>query len=127
MNLFAYGTLMHREILQKVSGEAPVSQRATLHNFERRLVRNRIYPAIFPKSGASVDGIVYFDLSSYAFDRLDAFEGAPYIRTKVMLYGEEGTSLEAYTYIFPATCIDLLSDEDWSYEEMMIGDIWEEI
>jgi len=122
MNLFAYGTLMDAEIMTQVSGATYRSQKATLSQYVRKTVWGEIYPAILKRNGGLVDGVVYFDLSPEAFDRLDKFEGPLYVKKKVMVTCESGESVGTYTYVISPDFIHQLSDDDWSYEDFLAND-----
>ena len=119
LNLFAYGTLIHPEIMQHVSGESPNGQPAILRDFERRMVSGQVYPAIYRKSGAVVEGILYQNLSARAFKRLDAFELAPYERTEVTVQCKDGITAQAYAYVYPPSHVSHLNDEDWNYQTFL--------
>jgi len=117
MNLFAYGTLMVPEIMAQVSGSTCRSRKATLHQFVRKTVRGEVYPAIIMQQGSSVYGIVYFDVSAAAFERLDKFEGSLYVRTEIAVTCDNGECAKAHTYVIKAGHAHQLSDADWSYEK----------
>jgi gamma-glutamylcyclotransferase (GGCT)/AIG2-like uncharacterized protein YtfP len=119
MNFFAYGTLMAADIMVRVSGATCSSCRATLNDFVRKQVRGEVYPAITKQDGASVDGVLFFDLPSSAFDRLDRFEGSLYVRTEVDAACDDGRIVAAQTYTIATPYRERLSAEDWSYEEFL--------
>lgn len=121
MNLFAYGTLMDLEIMTQVSGNQYRSQKATLLNYVRKRVRGEVYPAIIGQSGGAVDGILYFNLSKEAFDRLDKFEGPLYVRTEAEAVCDNGEGLATDTYVITADSAHQLSDDDWSYENFIMN------
>lgn len=119
MNLFAYGTLMDTEIMTEVSGARHRSRKATLLEYVRKTVQGEVYPAITRQSGSSVDGIVYFNVSPEAFDRLDIFEGSLYDRCEAVAICDDGECVETYTYVITANSIRHLSGDDWSYENFL--------
>ena len=116
MNLFAFGTLMDPEIMAHVSGVECRFRRAVLSHYVRKTVRGEVYPAIARRHGFSVDGIVYFDLPSGAFERLDRFEGHLYVRTEVVAICDSGEHVNVQAYVIAPSFSDRLSDDDWSYE-----------
>ena len=122
MHLFAYGTLMDSEIMTRVSGTSHRSRKATLPRYVRKRVRGEVYPAITGHSDGSVDGIIYYHVSSEAFDRLDRFEGALYTRRKVIVACGNGNHVAAQTYVISPRAAHLLSREDWSYEHFLRHD-----
>lgn len=117
MNLFAYGTLMDPEIMAQVSGVLCRSEKAILHQFVRKTVRGEVYPAIIMQQGSSVDGVVYFDVSAAAYERLDKFEGSLYVRTETAVICDSGECVKAHAYVIKAGHGHQLSDADWSYEK----------
>jgi gamma-glutamylcyclotransferase (GGCT)/AIG2-like uncharacterized protein YtfP len=117
MNLFAYGTLMDGGIMARVSGMRCRAATAVLCGFLRRTVRGEVYPAIVARPAETVEGVVYFDLSPEAFDRLDRFEGPMYRRTAVdVVLKEGGKKAAAETYVIVPEFEDRLSERGWSFE-----------
>jgi gamma-glutamylcyclotransferase (GGCT)/AIG2-like uncharacterized protein YtfP len=119
MNLFAYGTLIDPEIMREVSGELPRRQPAVLWDHERKTVRGKPYPGIRAKLGCSVPGVVYYDVSSDAWQRLDRFEGNLYVRTEISVVLPHGARVPAWTYLVAPTFHHELSNEEWNYEEFL--------
>lgn len=119
MHFFAYGTLMDPETMTRVSRSRYRSQQATLPDNVRKLVRGEVYPAILEQAGGSVDGVVYYNVSSESFDRLDKFEGPLYARTRVVTICDNDKSVAAYTYVITANYAFRLSTDDWSYENFL--------
>ncbi len=121
MNLFAYGTLMDPEIMRRVSGFESRSLRAVLFGYVRKALRGEVYPAITPRRGASVEGILYFDLPPEAVERLDRFEGALYKRTEVVavLEGGKPEEVDALAYVIVPEHLDRLSERGWSFEKFL--------
>lgn len=77
MNAFVYGTLLFPEVCQKIVGEILIGTPATLLGYRRYEARTRQrgnYPAIVPDAQASVDGLVYFDITEQQAKSLDQFE-----------------------------------------------------
>ena len=119
MNIFAYGTLMRREIMEEAAGEGCTGRKAVLEGYERRAVRDEVYPAIVARPGGRVDGIVYTGVSARAADRLDRFEGELYARSEVRVRCEDGGELPAWTYVAAAGREGALAEEGWSFEEFL--------
>ncbi len=119
MNLFAYGTLMDRQILAAVSGCRPEARPATLLDYCRYAVRGQAYPALVPSRGQSVSGIWYAGLPRHAWHALDLFEGEMYERIAVEVKSEDGQQLRAQTYLCKVAYRSLLEEEDWSYETFL--------
>ncbi|MEM7454505.1 MAG: gamma-glutamylcyclotransferase family protein [Planctomycetota bacterium] len=76
-NLFAYGTLMFPEVAVAVSGISSPGEEFTLSGYRRYEARIRTsanFPAIIEDAGASVDGLLFRNLSNDQIRRLDWFE-----------------------------------------------------
>lgn len=103
MNLFAYGTLMDRRIIARVTGRTlPAPVPATLFGY-RKWETTLGYPIVLPETGASCSGLVYYSLTPQDWDRLDKYEdtrGNPpaYFRKFVTVQGAHG-SISAQVYI----------------------------
>jgi gamma-glutamylcyclotransferase (GGCT)/AIG2-like uncharacterized protein YtfP len=117
MHLFAYGTLMDADIMTEVSGDHYRSQEATLAGYVRKTVRGEVYPAIASQAGSSVDGVIYFDVSAQAFERLDIFEGELYSRNQVVVAYDNDKAVTVFAYVIAASEAHRLSTTDWSFEE----------
>ena len=119
MHLFAYGTLMDPEIMHLASKGRYDADPATLVGYVRKTVTGEVYPAITESKEASVTGVVYFDVSVVALERLDAFEGSLYRRTLVTVTASTAQALDAYAYILSPAHVARLSKVDWSYEAFL--------
>ncbi|CAB5114845.1 Signal transduction histidine kinase CheA (EC [Olavius algarvensis associated proteobacterium Delta 3] len=107
---------MDPDIMTQVSGSAHRRRTATLPDYIRKTLKEEVYPAIIPHVDAVVEGVLYFDVSHGAFDRLDQFEGPLYVRTGVVVTVNDEKRVSAQTYVLDAAHNDRLSDTDWSYE-----------
>jgi gamma-glutamylcyclotransferase (GGCT)/AIG2-like uncharacterized protein YtfP len=115
-NLFAYGTLMCEDIMFAVAGEQLRHARALLPRYRRLSVENEQYPGVVPGDGASVDGIVYYDISPEAWSRLDHFEGEMYSRRLVTVLFENGDEGMAHCYVFRPEFQQRLTAEEWDFD-----------
>jgi gamma-glutamylcyclotransferase (GGCT)/AIG2-like uncharacterized protein YtfP len=115
-NLFAYGTLMVRQIMHSVSGLDLAGVPASLPGYRRRLLRGEVYPAIRPHTRDRVEGMLYTDLNRSAWQRLDRFEGAFYRREAVQLELPDEQRVRAQTYVLKPEYAGLLSREPWTLE-----------
>ena len=114
-NLFAYGTLMVRQIMGSVSGMDLLGATAVLPGYRRRLLRGEVYPAIRPDAGNRVDGILYTGLSRSAWQRLDRFEGKMYQRkTVVVMAGRQ--RIQGQTYVLKPQYHALMTSDAWTLE-----------
>ncbi|MCJ1246831.1 hypothetical protein MMC30_004040 [Trapelia coarctata] len=111
---------------------------ALLHNYTRRKIRGRDYPAIIPTSlptdpsttngdtpAPCVRGTLVTGLTDGDIYRLDIFEADEYERRKVkvkVLGGKDGSEeveeVEADAYIWSES-MDMLEDEEWNFEDFV--------
>lgn len=113
MVLFAYGTLMVPEVMQRTCGYAAPGQSAMLHDYRCRRLSGEVYPAIVPWPGERVDGVIYRGVTPAQLSRLDAFEGDMYQRQAVSVVADRA-SIIAQTYVLVPAFSKLLSDTPWS-------------
>lgn len=110
---------MCSDIFVKVTGCQPEFTQATLNNFFRSKIRDREYPGIIRRPETSVPGVLYFNVSSEALQRLDAFEGEMYLREDVQVFAEQRGLIAAMTYVITPQYRDILTDTAWSYNEFL--------
>jgi gamma-glutamylcyclotransferase (GGCT)/AIG2-like uncharacterized protein YtfP len=118
-NLFAYGTLMCEDIMGEVSGCHLSRASGTVRGYCRRSVKEEHYPALAPDDGGRVEGVVYQDLPSSAWIRLDRFEGKMYVRRLVQVEMIDGTTLPAETYIVRPEFLCYLEGSEWSFAKFL--------
>ena len=112
--LFAYGTLQVPEILEALCGRALRGLPAQLEGFARGRIRDRVYPGVAPRSGATTSGRVYLDLREADLAVLDAFEGELYDRRPLAVSPLDGSrAVPAWVYVLAPTAEPLLRDEAW--------------
>lgn len=122
VDLFVYGTLMVPRVMEAVCGYAQPGVAAVLPNHRCRLVNGEVYPAIVPKQGEQVNGLVYRNLSDQELEQLDRFEGDMYRRGRVDIVIDRQTTT-AQTYLLAAAFRQLLSDTPWDLEHFMVDGI----
>ncbi|MDB5797485.1 MAG: gamma-glutamylcyclotransferase [Paucimonas sp.] len=111
-HVFTYGSLMFPEVWRLVVQGSYRSQPASVPGFSRHALHGRDYPGMVARPGASVAGILYFDLSPADLARLDAFEGEEYRRIEVAMAPDgKGPALRAGTYLYQGP--DLLAQQEW--------------
>ncbi|AUZ85825.1 gamma-glutamylcyclotransferase family protein [Methylophaga nitratireducenticrescens] len=121
MNLFVYGTLMDPEIMRKVSGQKHTSKVATLDGFMRKKIKDEVFPAMIPQQGSRVAGLVYFNVPTESQRRLDQFEGAIYQKEEVLIFDDKNQPLRAQTYVLSEKYLNLLSEQDWDFDEFKLN------
>lgn len=112
-SLFVYGTLMFAEIMQAVCGRVPASRTAWLPGHRCRLLRDEVYPGLVPYAGEQVEGIVYTGLTAAELHRLDAYEGAGYLRSLCTVQGPEAHAMQAWVYLTAPAQQTRLSTTPW--------------
>jgi gamma-glutamylcyclotransferase (GGCT)/AIG2-like uncharacterized protein YtfP len=110
--LFAYGTLIFPEVLEAITGRWRRPQNATLPGYARYRLKRHIYPAIIPKPGAAVHGVLYRNLDKAALTALDRFEDTCYERVRVRVMTARGPR-PAFAYVLPAARRHLLDEREW--------------
>ena len=122
-HLFAYGTLMCRDIMAEVSGQDAVREStpipAVLRDYRRLCVRGEHYPALIRQAGHQVDGVVYRDISRSAWQRLDRFEGEMYSRLDEQVEMAAGETIIASVYVLHADYRDCLDDREWDFDAFL--------
>jgi len=118
LDLFVYGTLMVPEVMRRVCGHGRPGEPALLHDHRRRQVRGEVYPAIVPRVGEAVGGILYRGMTPVQLAALDAFEGRMY-RREVVTVVVGARVLAAASYVLAPGLRHLLSDADWSLDEFV--------
>ena len=118
-NIFTYGSLMCRDIMFRVAGCKTDYTQATLNNFFRSKMHNEEYPGIIAQRDAAVPGVLYFELTAKAINRLDLFEGEMYRRQEVEVIMENHDQATAMTYVIKPQFKHLLTDEEWSFSEFL--------
>ncbi len=113
MHLFAYGTLMNKETMLKISGCTPECMSAVLHGFKRLCIKGAAYPGIVPSGSDRVEGLIYFDLPASAWKRLDEYEGSIYERQSVQVETGSSRLVQASAYVVKREFYHLLEDRPW--------------
>lgn len=119
VDFFAYGTLMCEDIMEEVSGCRLSSVPGTVRGYTRRSVRGEHYPALVFDEEGYVEGVVYRNLNSSAWECLDRFEGEMYSRQVVRIEMKDGTTLPAATYVLKPQFLDYLDESEWSFEDFL--------
>lgn len=115
--LFCYGTLCIPEIMRRVSGGLPAATSAVLDDHACYALAGLAYPGILPEKGARVSRVLYQGLSRAQLTRLDAYEGAQYLRRRVWVTTDSGQTVQAWTYLLHPRYYRRLSQASWSLEQ----------
>jgi len=103
--------------MEKVTGKRFASDAAVLPGYQSFLIRGHSYPGMLYTGESWTSGKVYYDIDDTVLALVDAFEGEYYRREIVRPVLEDGTELEAFSYILADSLHYLLSDKPWSEED----------
>jgi gamma-glutamylcyclotransferase (GGCT)/AIG2-like uncharacterized protein YtfP len=107
VNVFTYGSLMFAPVWDRVCIGRYATQTMVLQDFQRYCVKDESYPAVVPRQGASVSGLVYFDVSEADQLALNQFEGEEYVLRHHQI---DGLPIAFYEYVASAR----IDPRDWS-------------
>ncbi|MBF0278328.1 MAG: gamma-glutamylcyclotransferase [SAR324 cluster bacterium] len=118
-DLFAYGTLMSEDIMFAVCRTHYSGVEGILQDYRRWQFKGEVYPGMMKQEGGRVEGIIYRDISTENWNRLDAFEGERFSREIVNVGAADGTFRSAHTYVLKAEFAGQLSDSPWELESFL--------
>lgn len=113
MNIFVYGTLLFKPVMDLVVEEEFNAEKACLYNYTRNCIIGRVYPGIVQHMPGKVDGLLYYEVTQEAMQRLDYFEGVEYERKTVQVKSIEGQLVYADTYIVNSDHISEVEEKQW--------------
>lgn len=99
-HVFTYGSLMFADVWQRVVRGSYRSAPASMPGHARFAVKGETYPGMVPAAGATVRGVMYFDVAPRDIAALDAFEGADYRRADLQAVLDSGEAITASAYIY---------------------------
>lgn len=98
--VFTYGSLMFAQVWQRVVRGRYRSEPAVAADYIRLAIAGVDYPGMIARVGASVPGVLYFDVDARDMVALDAFEGADYRRVQLQVTAASGATLAAHAYLY---------------------------
>jgi len=114
VHVFAYGSLMFDAVWSRVVAGDYASCEAILQGYDRKGVRNDVYPVLVPSAPHSqVQGILYLDVSATDLVRLDEFEGEYYFRKSVQVSTADLKILPAEVYILKEEYYVIIAPGAW--------------
>ncbi|HYD61148.1 MAG TPA: gamma-glutamylcyclotransferase family protein [Noviherbaspirillum sp.] len=119
VHVFTYGSLMFPQVWQRVVRGEYRSSAARLDGHARFEIAGETYPGMIVRPGASVEGVLYFDVSPADVAALDAFEGEEYRRDTVRVALPSGELVDAGTYLYLLP--QKLSDSPWRPEAFQMA------
>lgn len=112
--VFTYGTLMFPAVMRAVTGRDFPSASGRVSGFERQGVRGEVFPGVVAAPGASVDGVVWFDVVEETLLVLDRFEDWLYERQVVDVVMEsDGRVVSAEAWVVPGRYVSALDGCAW--------------
>ncbi len=115
--LFTYGTLQFPAMMRAVLGRTLAMRPAELPGFARYQVRRRVFPGVVPAPQSAVPGYLIERVDPITLAWIDDYEGPPFRRHRVAVrLPDDGTEIEAITYILRPRYHCLLLDRDWDPE-----------
>lgn len=118
-NLFAYGTLMCEDIMLEAAGCCPDHCQGILTGYNRHPVKGEVYPALLHNERGTVKGVIYFDLSTQALERLDRFKGEMYSRQSVKIRLPDETTVPAKTYVLQPDFLHCVDRKEWVFDNFL--------
>ena len=113
-NIFTYGSLMFDQVWSRVVKGDYDRYEAILHGYDRKGVRDEVYPALFPSpSQSQVQGIVYLNVTPSDLESIDRFEGEYYFRNTELVDTEEAGVISAEVYVLKEEYYAIISHQDW--------------
>lgn len=114
VHVFTYGSLMFDAVWSKVVKGSYDRSEAILQGYDRKGVRNEVFPVIVPSAPASqVQGIVYLDVAASDLARLDEFEGEYYFRKTEQVITPDLEVMPAEVYILKEEYYAVISPTEW--------------
>ena len=110
---------MCEDIMYEVSGYHLSHEPGILRGYSRRSVTGENFPAIIADREATVDGLIYRNIPSLVWDRLDRFEGKMYERHHVNVELNNQETLSAETYVIHPAYLNLLDQSDWDFDDFI--------
>ncbi|KPJ99748.1 MAG: hypothetical protein AMJ60_03930 [Desulfobacterales bacterium SG8_35] len=116
-NVFTYGSLMFDSVWSLVVEGSYDRCEAILQGYDRKGVRNEVYPVIVPATEHSqVQGIVYLDVSASDLARLNRFEGEYYFRKKEEAVTPDMKILPVEVFVLKEEYYAIISPKAWDPE-----------
>jgi hypothetical protein len=118
MNVFCYGSMMFREVWDAVVGKEYLHIPAVLSGFSRRKVSGQPYPCVIESAADNmVYGKLYLDVECRDVRLIDTYEGDSYKRIIEQCRTIEGSTINAYVYVFREEWRHLVENSPWDPAE----------
>eukprot|EP00903_Cladosiphon_okamuranus_P006798 g6626.t1 len=108
--LFVYGTLMNDKVLFALLDRVPSTRKACLSGYHRYRIKDHVFPAIRPREGGSVEGLLMTGLGTREKLIFDLFEDDDYhkVDVQVKVESRDDDMRTATSYVWNADAEDQL-------------------
>ena len=123
MRCFFFGSLMDHDVAELVLGRriAPdLRQPGILAGYERLIVAEESYPALAPRPGGKVTGLIVEQISEADMTRMQFFESDEFMPTACDIERVGGEFVSAQ--VFVAREVLELTDQPWEFERWLHQD-----
>jgi hypothetical protein len=121
-NCFAYGTLMHPEVIFRLLGRVPLGMAAELPNYRAVQLRGEVFPGLIAESHALTPGTLYTGLSPQDWQILDQFEGDWYLKVPLTVSlaiciegAESPANQQAFGYLLSPDKYSIATNITWDF------------
>jgi gamma-glutamylcyclotransferase (GGCT)/AIG2-like uncharacterized protein YtfP len=105
---------MDPAIWSRVSQQVCESRPAVLRGYESRSLRGVTFPGLVECAGRNAPGLLYYNISPAAIQRLDEYEDDFYERIEVTVELEDGTLERAQVYLVDSKHQDIVLPDRWT-------------
>ncbi len=116
VRFFFFGSLMDRDVAALVLGrpvEAGALQPGILHGYERLVVAGESYPALAPRAGGKVAGLLLHGVGDTDLARMQFFESEEFAPAAYRIELTSGGYVDAYTFV--AREVLEYTDQRWDF------------
>ena len=93
------------------------TEQFSLSGYKRCALKEREYPGLIVKEGASTNGLIYFNVSNFDLVKLDVFEGQEYKRIEVeTIYNNQAITLQTYLFVGE---VEMILDDNWNFNHFL--------
>lgn len=117
--VFAYGTLQHPPLLERLLARRPALRPATLAGWRAAPLRGRAYPGLLPAAGLTRGHVLEVDADE--LEVLDRFEGPQYERIEVHVL-VDGELTAAWAWRLRDEHAHLAGDGEWDLDRFVARD-----
>lgn len=117
MNLFVYGPLMLRDVLQAVAGRDLARRFGAINGYRQLCLTGQSQAALIPFPDSTTEGVLYMGVPDDIARSLDEFQGKSFHRVEVNVLADDGEWVEAETHLYRLSDRKNLSAKPWDEDE----------